>query len=113
MQQSDPRVRLGRNSTATAADLQKADRSCISNGVDQGFHNWLLYSGILNKYMDVKIYQQGEGMVNTLGGFYGEKKLLRAALSEWKVLRGESPYKYVYNWNGDRSPVVHQIDRFL
>lgn len=63
--------------------------------------------------MRVKVFQQGEGPVNTIGGFFGEKKILRALLSEWKILRGESPFKYVHNWNGEISPVVHQLDRYL
>lgn len=37
-QQLDPRVRYGRNTTMT-------NRHCISLGMDQGFHNWLVYSG--------------------------------------------------------------------
>jgi hypothetical protein len=73
----------------------------------------MLYSGILSKFLEVKLFPQGEGPVNIVGGFHGDKKLLRALLSEWKVLRGESPYKYVYNWNGEISPVVHQLERFM
>ena len=37
-QQLDPRVRYGRNTT-------KSNGACISTGMDQGFHNWLIYSG--------------------------------------------------------------------
>ena len=86
-----------------------------SLGVDQGFHNWLLYSGQLAKYLDVKIFQQGEGPVNTLGGFFGanNKKLMGLSLTEMKILQGAAPHKKVYNWNGDVSPIVHQYDRFL
>ncbi len=73
----------------------------------------LLHSGILSQFLDVKVYAQGEGPVNIVGGFHGDKKLLRAYLSEWKVLRGDAPYKYIYNWNGELSPVVHQLERFL
>lgn len=87
--------------------------SCLRFGVDQGFHNVLLYLGVFERFLDVKLYQQGEGPVNIVGGFFGENKLLRAYLSEWKVLRGEAPFKYVYNWNGEISPIVHQLDRFL
>jgi hypothetical protein len=87
--------------------------NCLRFGVDQGFHNVLLYSHIFTEFLDVKVFQQGEGPANILGGFFGENKLLRAYLSEWKILRGEAPYKYVYNWNGEISPMVHQTDRFL
>jgi hypothetical protein len=82
-------------------------------GVDQGFHNMLLYHSVLAKYMNVVIMPQGEGPVNNLGGFFGEKKLLRAYLHQWKILRGQSPFQYVYNWNGEISSVVHQLDRFM
>jgi hypothetical protein len=44
---------------------------------------------------------------------YGSTKILRASLTEWRILRGEGKFKYVYNWNGEISPVVHQLDRFL
>lgn len=89
------------------------DRNCLRFGVDQGFHNVLLYNNVFSKFLDVKLFPQGEGPANIVGGFFGEKKLLRAYLSEWKILRGEAPYKYVYNWNGEISPIVHQLDRFL
>jgi len=106
-QQLDPRVRFGRNTTMT-------NKMCISLGMDQGFHNWLVYSGQLDKYLDVKIFQQGEGPVNTVGAFFpGERALLKMDLKTWKVLRGEKPEKTFHNWNGDLSPVVHQADRFL
>eukprot|EP01038_Epipyxis_sp_PR26KG_P007053 gene7053-9628_t len=85
---------------------------CLSTGMDQGFHNYLLYTGNLNKFMDVKIYQQGEGSVNVMGGFWGEK-ILQFSLDQWKIMIGNAPYKYIYNWDGSASPVVHQLNRFL
>jgi hypothetical protein len=39
---------MGRNSTGEM-------KMCISLGMDQGFHNWLVYSGQLDKYMDLKV----------------------------------------------------------
>jgi len=105
-QQIHEKVRLG--PTATSRDYKK----CISAGMDQGFHNWLLYSGILQRYMDVHIYQQGEGPVNTVGSFYGDRKLLKKSLEQWGVLKGKPPHRYIANWNGDYSPVVHQFDRY-
>lgn len=89
------------------------DHNCMRFGVDQGFHNVLLYQQVFSKFLDVKLYAQGEGPANIVGGFFGENKLLRAYLSEWKILRGEAPYKYIYNWNGEICPIVHQLDRFL
>lgn len=105
-QQLDPRVRYGRNTT-------KTNKHCISLGMDQGFHNWLVYSGQLDKYMDLKIYQQGEGPVNTVGAFFGDRAAVKMPLEKWTVLRGTAPNKMIHNWNGDASPVVHQADRFL
>lgn len=106
-QQLDPRVRYGRNTT-------ESNKQCISLGMDQGFHNWLVYSGQLDKYMDLKVYQQGEGPVNTVGAFFpGERALLKFNLKTWNVLRGEAPSMTFHNWNGDLSPVIHQADRFL
>ena len=105
--QTDPKVRLGKN--ATDSDNYR----CVSAGMDQGFHNWMVYSGMLDKYMDVRIFQQGEGPVNTVGGFYGENKRLKFTLEEWGILKGTPPNAYIANWNGDKSPVIHQLDRFL
>jgi len=61
----------------------------------------------------MKLFPHGEGPVNIVGGFFGKNKLLHGTLSEWRVLRGEGKFKYVHNWNGEISPVVHQLDRFL
>lgn len=108
VEQADPKVRL-----ATVGGNLTDNSKCMMFGVDQGFHNLLLYSGKFADIMNVKLFQQGEGIVNTVGGFYGEKKLLKAQLSDWKILRGESPFKYIYNWNGEISPIVHQLDRYL
>ena len=85
---------------------------CFTHGVDQGFHNYLIYSGLLNPYMDIKYYPQGEGPVNTLGAFYGSRVLLSHNLSTWKIIRGTKPDITIHNWNGDISPAVHQYDRF-
>jgi len=80
--------------------------------VDQGFHNWLLYSGQLHRIMKVQMYQQGEGPVNNLGSFYGAKKKIKLSLHEWGVAQGDPPHVRILNWNGDLSPAVHQLDRF-
>lgn len=104
-QHLDPRVRFGRNTT-------RVNGGCISLGMDQGFHNWLVYSGQLAKYVDLKIYQQGEGPVNTVGGFFGERIPIKFSLEKWQVLRGEKGKQVIYNWNNDPSPAIHQGDRF-
>ena len=105
--QVDPKVRWGGDPP------KNANKKCLSLGIDQGFHNWLVYSGILSRIMDIAVFKQGEGPINTLGALYpGEKALLKFNLSEWRILRGEGNDKKFYNWNGDISPVVHQFDRF-
>eukprot|EP00607_Mallomonas_marina_P008116 CAMPEP_0182424140 /NCGR_PEP_ID=MMETSP1167-20130531/10293_1 /TAXON_ID=2988 /ORGANISM="Mallomonas Sp, Strain CCMP3275" /LENGTH=140 /DNA_ID=CAMNT_0024603709 /DNA_START=914 /DNA_END=1336 /DNA_ORIENTATION=- len=105
-QQTDPKNRIG-------PDGSHGDEGCTAAGIDQGFHNWMIYSGMLNRYMDVRIFQQGEGPVNTVGGFFGDNKRLKFTLEEWGIIKGKAPNAYIANWNGDRSPVIHQLDRFL
>lgn len=112
MQQGDSKVRQQLSPEPDAATLI-TDKKCWGLGVDQAFHNYLLYSGILTSLLNVKVFPQGEGPVNTLGGFFGDNKILRASLAEWKILRGEEGFKYIYNWNGEISSVVHQLDRYL
>ena len=56
---------------------------------------------------------QGDGPVNTIGAFFpGELALLKFNLTQWQILKGDGRDKYIVNWNGERSPVVHQYDRF-
>ena len=87
-------------------------QQCVSTGMDQGFHNYIVYSGIIDRYLDMKVFPQGEGPVNTLGGLKGKNQLIRMNLTAWGIARGISPNIYLHNWNGDISPVVHQYDRF-
>lgn len=106
LQQLKPEVRWGKGTKRT-------NGGCTSTGMDQGFHNWLVFSGALDRFMDIKVYQQGEGPVNTVGSFFpGPAAILKFPLEQWRVLRGEGNQKAFYNWNGDISPVVHQMDRF-
>ena len=51
IRQVDPALRYGSNTTTVENKNQ-----CFSEGVDQGFHNWLVYSGILGRYMKVCMY---------------------------------------------------------
>ena len=106
VQQLKPQVRYGK-------DTAKTNDGCISAGMDQGFHNWLLYSGQLAKYVDLKLFQQGEGPVNTVGAFFGEHILVKFPLTDWGVMKGAKGSQIIHNWNGDPSPVVHQADRYL
>jgi hypothetical protein len=88
---------------------------CLSLGMDQGFHNFLLYSGQLERYMNVKVFQQGEGPVNTVGAFSGKSSLVKMPLKDWGVAKtkGDSDLISIHNWNGDKSPTVHQFDRYM
>lgn len=90
---------------------------CASLGMDQGITNWLVYSGLLDRYTTVRIVPQGQGPVNTIGAFYpGQRARLKLSLmKDWKILRvaGGDGLKEIVNWNGDLSPCVHQADRFL
>jgi hypothetical protein len=106
LQQLRPEVRWGK-------DTKQSNRRCISTGMDQGFHNWLVFSGSLERFMDVKVYQQGEGPVNTVGSFFpGKRTIHNFTLEQWRVVRGSGNQKAFYNWNNEISPVVHQLDRF-
>jgi hypothetical protein len=42
---------------------------CLSKGIDQGFHNWLLYSGDFQYFLGEAptAFKQGDGFVSTLG----------------------------------------------
>lgn len=85
-------------------------------GADQGFHNYLHYSHKLanaKAIHSVVVYDQGTGIVNNLGALrdqplstWGNGKLLAVGEEQGK------PRRYsVHNWDGTRSPVVHQYDR--
>eukprot|EP01038_Epipyxis_sp_PR26KG_P006405 gene6405-8816_t len=106
--QLNPKVRI-----QSVGKEEKGQNKCESIGIDQGFHNWLLYSGALSNYMDVKFYYQGVGAVNVLGGYYGDAKLLNFKLSDWKIVKGVAPNVYVVNWDNSTSPMIHQLDRFI
>ncbi len=62
----------------------------------------------------ISVFEQGEGPVNTLGGFFGDSKILKLNLIEVGVFKKASDGRKitVMNWNGQPSPVVHQHDRF-
>lgn len=108
----DPQYRLIGSSVAKET---KNDGACVSHGMDQGIHNWLLHSGILHRMMSDKIsvFEQGEGPVNTLGGLFGDNKLIKLNMIEVGIFKKDSNGKItIQNWNGKPSPVAHQFDRF-
>lgn len=87
--------------------------SCKMKGCDQGFHNYLYYSGQLGKVNDettsvgaiskLVVYEQGKGVINNLGA------LRTKPLKEWGMYDAEK--EVVLNWDGSTSPVAHQYDR--
>lgn len=107
----DPQYRL----IGSAVAKETSNDDCISKGMDQGIHNWLLHSGILHRMMNDKItvFEQGEGPVNTLGGLFGQNKLIKLNMIEVGIFKKNDENKItIYNWNGKPSPVSHQFDRF-
>lgn len=75
-------------------------------GSDQGFHNYLYYSGKLqnaNNISQVIVWEQGKGIVNNLGA------LRTKPLSEWGIYNNVT--HAIFNWDQTLSPVAHQWDR--
>jgi hypothetical protein len=75
-------------------------------GADQGFHNYLYYSGKLTNSATISklvVWEQGKGIINNLGALRTKK------FSEWGFYNEAT--SEVFNWDGTLSPVVHQYDR--
>jgi hypothetical protein len=76
-------------------------------GSDQGFHNYLYYSGKLQNAKAISrivVWEQGRGMINNLGA------LRTKTLKEWGIR--DPVTNKIYQWDGTTvSPVVHQWDR--
>jgi hypothetical protein len=105
----------GGGGDSTSIVTVQDNSKCIAHGMDQGIHNWLLYSGVLGRVFGnkVTVFDQGSGPVNTIGGFFGDKKIMKLDLFEVGIFKRNAKEKIVvYNWNGQPSPVVHQYDRF-
>jgi hypothetical protein len=112
IQELNPKRRYGRHTLSDSND------GCLADGMEHGLLNWLVYSGHLNKFMEVKIFQQGEGPVNNVGSFLSDRPVMSALLTAenfhlWGLFQGLPPRGYISNWNKDPSPVVHQLDRYL
>lgn len=84
-------------------------------GADQGFHNYLYYSGKLQHALRIRsitVFDQGRGIVNNMGAMRTKE------LQEWgngNMVQEEEKKngeKIVLNWDGKPSPVIHQFDRF-
>ncbi len=85
---------------------------CKTKGCDQGFHNYLYYSGKLGKagskgsiegISEVIVHDQGKGIINNLAA------LRMKPLSEWGLY--DAKRELVLNWDGSTSAVAHQYDR--
>lgn len=82
---------------------------------DQGYHNFLYHSGELARLDGVKVthHEQGTGgLVNTIGAMNGYRvpKEMKGPLDTfWKIRDDEG---YLLEYDGQRSAVVHQWDRF-
>jgi len=76
-------------------------------GSDQGFHNYLYYSGKLQNAEaigKIVVWEQGRGIINNLGA------LRTKPLKDWGIY--DEATHAVYQWDGQTlSPVVHQWDR--
>ena len=86
---------------------------CTSGGIDHGFINWLVYGMKLRTLLRVKVFPQGEGALNTLGGLRPNTvaaNITGPLRAFWRVLDADGR---VLNWSGELSPVVHQLDHFL
>jgi hypothetical protein len=85
---------------------------CFSGGIDHGFINWLVYGKKLRQMLRIRIFAHGEGAMNSLGGLSPDTvaaNITGPLQSFWKLLTNVGN---VVNWNGDISPVVHQLDHF-
>eukprot|EP00596_Hydrurales_sp_CCMP1899_P006124 CAMPEP_0119052682 /NCGR_PEP_ID=MMETSP1177-20130426/73896_1 /TAXON_ID=2985 /ORGANISM="Ochromonas sp, Strain CCMP1899" /LENGTH=205 /DNA_ID=CAMNT_0007032325 /DNA_START=931 /DNA_END=1548 /DNA_ORIENTATION=- len=99
-------------------ELQEApgrmvETRCLSGGIDHGFISWLVYGNKLASLLKIKIYPQGEGAVNTLGGLQPDTVVANISGSIrdfWGLLNDQG---YIMNWNGEVSPIIHQLDHFL
>eukprot|EP01038_Epipyxis_sp_PR26KG_P009066 gene9066-12228_t len=85
---------------------------CLSGGIEHSFINYLVYGNKLRQVMRIRIFPHGEGVVNSLGGLNPNTVVgnITGSLKYFKVLDENG---YILNWNGEVSPVVHQLDHFL
>ena len=68
---------------------------------DNSFINWLIYGFKLRQVMRIRLFPQGEGAVNTLGGLKPDTVVANVTGSIrtfWKMLDDDGR---VLNWNGE------------
>lgn len=96
-------------------DRMKCHMTPARTESDQGYHNYLYDTGELGKLNNVRVihHEQGRGgIVNTIGAMNGFRvpKHMKGPLDTfWKIRDNEG---YVLEYDGTRSAVVHQWDRF-
>ena len=86
---------------------------CTTGGIEHAFVNWLVYGERLQSFFKTKVYPMGEGAVNSLGGLKPDTVIanITGPLYDFWHLLGDDGW--VYNWAGDKSPVIHQVEHFL
>eukprot|EP01040_Poterioochromonas_malhamensis_P014508 gene14508-16064_t len=104
-------------SNAMTKQLQDApgrmvETRCSSGGIEHSFINYLIYYSKLRGILRIRLFHHGEGSVNSVGGLQPntvQGNLTGSLQSFWKLLSKDG---VVLNWNGEASPVVHQLDHF-
>ncbi|KAJ1453954.1 hypothetical protein M885DRAFT_522947 [Pelagophyceae sp. CCMP2097] len=82
---------------------------------DQGYHNYLYDTGVFAALKGVRVvhHEQGEGLVNTIGAMNGYRvpANMKGPLdTHWKIRDASG---YILEYDGSKSAVVHQWDRFF
>lgn len=96
-------------------DKMKCHMTPARTESDQGYHNFLFDSGALAELNGVKVtyHEQGYGgLVNTIGAMNGFRvpKHMKGPLDTfWKIRDKDG---YLLEYDGSRSAVIHQWDRF-
>jgi len=94
------------------AEVEKSQCHLHTVVSDQGYHNYLTMTKAFE--FPFKVYPQGEGLVNTLGAMHGKRAAgLGYKIGDlgkyWKLRDAQG---FVLNYDGSRSAVLHQWDRF-
>ena len=95
-------------------DKMKCHATPARTEPDRGYHNYLYDTGELAKLPGVRVthHEQGHGIVNTIGamnGFRVPKHMKGPLDTHWKIKDKDG---WILDYNGERSAVVHQWDRF-
>ena len=88
------------------------ERHCIlSTGVDQGYHNFLVYA--TDWQFGVKIEKNAEGLVNTMGRSCLRYGIGKGPLKVFPLKYGVAidQFGFALNVDTSRSTVIHQLDR--